>query len=132
MHGQTPDIAIVEQYLTVLAAGKADNHVKCGGLAGSVRPEQAHYLAACDLERQILQYLPGFVTLGEIQRPQHAHGLAGGGVMMMCTRCDPCSAASAMMLCATTLYLSDSPRISFCSSLSHAFFNKRTIPLAAS
>ena len=111
---------------------KPDDHVKGGGLAGAIRPEQADHLAALDLERQIVEDLPGLVALGEIQRPQYAHGLAGGGVMMMCTRCDPCSAASATMLCASRLYLSDSPRISFCPSLSHAFFDRRTMPLAAS
>ena len=50
--------------------------------------------------------------------------------MMMCTRWEPCSAASATMLCASTLYLSDSPRISFWPSLSQAFFNRRTMSLA--
>ena len=40
-------------------------------------PEQADHLAALDLERQVLENLARFVALGEIQRPQDAHGLAG-------------------------------------------------------
>src|SRR5579862_3253499 len=100
MHGEPPDILVVEVDLAVLAAGEPDDHVEGGGLAGAVRAEETDHFAALDLERQVLEYLAGFVAFGEIKRPQDAHGLEGGGVMMMCTRCEPCSAASATMLCA--------------------------------
>ena len=68
---------VVEVDLAVLAAREADDHVEGGGLAGAVRTQQAHHLAALDLERQILEDLSGFVAFGEIKRPQDAHGLDG-------------------------------------------------------
>src|ERR1700733_13859821 len=115
VHRQAPNIAVVEEDLAMLAARQADDHVKGGGLAGTVRTQQADHLAAFDLERDILEDRAGFVAFGEIKRPKDAHGLFGVavGVMMMCTLWEFCSVASAMMLCAITLYFNDSPRTSF-------------------
>ena len=51
MHGQAANVLVVEIDLAVLAARESDNHVKSGGLAGAIRPQEAHDLAALDLER---------------------------------------------------------------------------------
>src|SRR5258708_37806216 len=131
--GEESDVAVVQIDLAMFAAGEADDHVEGRGFAGTVGPQQAHDLAAFDLQRQIPHYLPRLVTLGEVQGPQYAHGFGlAGGVMMMCTRWEPCSALSATMFWASTLYFSDSPRISFWPSLSQAFLEKCTTPLATS
>src|SRR3977135_3795437 len=109
MHGHAADVAVVQVDLTLFTAGEADDHVEGRGFAGAIGAQQAHDLAALDLQRQIPHYLPRFVTLAEVQGPQYAHGLGlAGGVMMICTRWEPCSEASAMMVCASTLYFSAS------------------------
>src|SRR5450631_3379012 len=133
VHGHAADVAVVQEDFALFTAGEPDDHVERRGLAGAVGAEQSHDLAALDLQRQIPQYLPRFVTLGEVQGSQYAHGLGlAGGVMMICTRWEACSDASAMMFCASTLYFSDSPRISFWPSLNQAFLEKCTIPLVTS
>src|ERR1700761_7913239 len=121
MHGESGDVPAVQVDLAVLAAGESHDHVERGGLSRSVRPEEADDFAAFDLQRQILQNLPRLVTFGELQRPQHTHGLGfaggvpldlGGGVMVMCTRFEFCSASSAITFCPSTSYFSASPRMS--------------------
>src|SRR5207244_13654352 len=60
------------------ARHEAHEHVECGGLAGSVRTEEADHLAARELERQITHDLAGLVALGESRGLKRAHGCAVG------------------------------------------------------
>src|ERR1022692_3138043 len=98
------NLPIIQQDMTLLARDQTDDHVKGGGLAGAVRPEQSDDFAAADLQRQVAQYLPRLVALCQARRLQLTHGFgpAGGGVIVMCTRCELCSEASATIFRSAT------------------------------
>src|SRR5579859_674377 len=75
VHRQQCDVRIAEVDAAGVAGNEADDHVEGGGLAGAVRSEQPHHLAALELERQIAHHLTGFVAFGESGGPERGHDL---------------------------------------------------------
>src|SRR5207244_4474433 len=156
VHGQQRHVGVFESDAAGVARHEAHDHVEGGGLAGSVRTEEADHLAARELERQITHDLAGLVALGESRGLKRAHGCAVGlgeadsslpgfrsggcaasllpapgalrGAMVMCTRSSVPGAALACQRCARTLYTRSDPEISSCPSVSQASSESRTVP----
>ena len=70
MDRQGGDVPGVELNAAAVCLDEADDHVEAGGLAGTVRPEQAHDLTTFQAERHIpdnLAPLVGFCYVGDFE-----------------------------------------------------------------
>ena len=65
-----------EQHLPGVGRDQPGDDVEAGGLAGAVRAQQAHGLAAVQVERDVAQHGAAAIVLGQVPRRQDR--LAGG------------------------------------------------------
>ena len=71
------DVAAVEGDAAFVRRQQAGDHVEAGGLAGAVRPQQAHHLAALQRQADTADHRPAAVALAEIDREQAAVAATG-------------------------------------------------------
>jgi hypothetical protein len=57
MDGQALDALVVDGDLPCVGAQQAHNHVKRGGFACAVRPQQADHFTLCDGQRHVFNHL---------------------------------------------------------------------------
>ena len=72
VHRQRGDVAAVEGDAAFVRRQQPGDHVETGGLAGAVRAEQPHHLAALQREADTADHRPVAVALAEIDREQAA------------------------------------------------------------
>ena len=56
IYGKLGDIEVVEVDVSLVGWHESGGHVEGCGLAGTVGPEQTHYLALCDIDRYMIDY----------------------------------------------------------------------------
>ena len=66
VHGQAGDVLAVQDDLAAVGRDQAGDDIEAGGLAGPVGPEQAHGLAAGEVQRHVLEDGPGAVAFAQI------------------------------------------------------------------
>ena len=66
IHGQTGNILIVEINLAFIRSDQPYRHIKCGGLARSVRTQQAHDLSLLYLNGHMVHHRSGTVPLYKV------------------------------------------------------------------
>ena len=66
VHRQTGDILVVEEDTSAIGRNKADSHVESGCLAGTIRTEQADYLALLEVDTHIVHDSSLAVFLEEV------------------------------------------------------------------
>jgi hypothetical protein len=102
---QARDVVVVEHDAPGIRRHEADDHVERRGLAGAVRPEQPHDLAAGHAQRQVRDDLARLVGLRKVLGAQFLHGVAPSsrGRIVMRTRSVWPGWVSACTRCSRTL-----------------------------
>ena len=77
VHRQRGDVLVVDQHLARIGGDQPGDDVEAGGLAGAVRPQQAHGLAAMDVERDVAQHRAAAIVLGQMAGGTGPRGPAG-------------------------------------------------------
>src|SRR6478752_2989804 len=72
IHGKMRDVVPVELDLAALRLDQAGDHVERGGLARTIRPQQAHRLTAADIEADAIDHPASAIAFLEIMRGQVA------------------------------------------------------------
>src|SRR5713226_6455901 len=72
---QSGDAAAFEQDISGIGPQLTADHVEAGGLAGPVRSDQRHELAATDLEADTGYGLHAAKRFGEVADRKHRHGV---------------------------------------------------------
>ena len=68
VHRQSGDVLVVQQHLPGVGGDQPGDDVEAGGLAGAIRPQQAHGLAPVDRQRDIAQHGAVAVVLAQMPR----------------------------------------------------------------
>ncbi len=74
VHGLGGDVLAIQADAAIVRRDQAGDHVETGGLAGAVRPEQAHDLAAMQGEADALHHRPAAERLAD---PVHEQAVGG-------------------------------------------------------
>ncbi len=73
MHRQVGDVLLVDADHALVGLDQADDHVEAGGLAGTVRTEQADDLPAIDGHADVADDLPAFIAFGQVLGFERCH-----------------------------------------------------------
>ena len=73
VHRLMADIQVINQHAALIGLHQAHDHVEAGGLAGTVRAEQANNLPAVDRQADVTHYLTAFVAFSQMLGFQSCH-----------------------------------------------------------
>ena len=73
VHRQGSQVLSIEQYPSAVRCNQPDDHVESGGLAGTIRTQQANDFAAGYLQRDSFDNFAKLVALGNILNAQNTH-----------------------------------------------------------